>query len=175
MRLESIRVNTNESLHDLSIQRPVMLVFLRHFGCIFCREALHDLSARKDKFKKRNVELVFVHMAENEIAEKYFRDFGLEGVKHISDPECLLYAKFGLVKGNFSQLFGFNTWVRGFEIQQKKGIRWTMEKIGDSMQMPGIFLIIDGHLRNSFIHQRASDVPDYDMLLDCCVSNQPEG
>ena len=27
----------------LSHQQPVMLVFLRHFGCTFCREAMRDL------------------------------------------------------------------------------------------------------------------------------------
>lgn len=169
MNYKEIIVNTGENLHDLSHQRPVMLVFLRHFGCIFCREALYDLAQRKDRIDTKNVELVFVHMASNEIADSYFKEFYLEGVKHISDPDCELYAKYGLVKGSFSQLFGLNTWVRGFETR-KKGIRWTMEKIGDSLQMPGIFLITNGQLRNSYVHKTVSDKPNYDELIDCCAS-----
>ena len=168
MNLREIKLNTGENLHDLSMNKAVLLVFLRHFGCIFCREALFDLSGKKENLDQRNVEMVFVHMSEEEVAESYFDEFKLSGVKHISDPECFLYAKFGLVKGNFSQLFGFNTWVRGYEAR-KKGIRWTMEKIGDSLQMPGIFLFIEGQLKNSFVHKRASDIPDYDALVDCCV------
>ncbi|NNE27085.1 MAG: redoxin domain-containing protein [Saprospiraceae bacterium] len=168
MNLKEIKVNTGENLYDLSMSKAVLLVFLRHFGCIFCREALNDLSDQKEILDDRNVEMVFVHMSDNDIAESYFDEFNLSGAKHISDPDCHLYAKFGLVKGNFSQLFGFNTWVRGYEVR-KKGIRWTMEKIGDSLQMPGIFLFINGQLKNSFVHKRASDVPDYNAIIDCCV------
>ncbi len=169
MNLKEIHINTGENLHDLSLNKPVMLVFLRHFGCIFCREALHDLALKKPEINSRNIELVFVHLSSNEIAEEYFDDFDLEGVSYISDPDCELYAKFGFVKGKFSQLFGFSTWVRGFETR-KKGIQWTMERIGDSLQMPGIFLIRNGQLKNSYIHKNVSDKPDYDKLINCTVS-----
>ncbi|NNF21650.1 MAG: AhpC/TSA family protein [Saprospiraceae bacterium] len=169
MDLKTIKINTGQNLHDLSLDKAVMLVFLRHFGCVFCREALFDLAKKKEEIDAGNVELVFVHMATEELAESYFSEFGLPDVKHISDPECELYAKFGLVKGNFSQLFGFNTWVRGFEAR-KKGIRWTMEKIGDSLQMPGIFLFRDGQLRNSYVHKTVSDRPDYNKLIHCCTA-----
>ena len=168
MDLKEIKVVTGENLHDLSMRKPIMLVFLRHFGCVFCREAIYDLSKKKEDLESRNIEIIFVHMTTPEIAEKYFSDFNLNSFKHISDESCELYAQFGLVKGNFSQLFGFNNWVRGFEAREK-GINWTMERIGDSLQMPGIFLIINGQLRNSYIHKSVSDKPDYDYLINCCV------
>jgi peroxiredoxin len=164
MNYKEITTNTGESIYDISMETPVLLVFLRHFGCIFCREALGDLSKKREAFKNKNVEIVFVHMSPNEVAESYFNEYNLEGVRHISDENTLLYAKFGLVKGNFNQLFGFNTWVRGFEAVSK-GHMWAMRGVGDSLQMPGIFLIDKGQLRNSYIHKRVSDSPDYDKLI----------
>jgi hypothetical protein len=35
--------------------------------------------------------------------------------------------------------------------------------------MPGVFVIQNGEIRESFIHQLSSDRPDYEELLKCCV------
>ena len=164
MNYKEIITNTGETIHDISMDSPVLLVFLRHFGCIFCMEALSDLTEKLEDFKRRNVEIIFVHMAPNETAEKYFQEHNLQGIKHVSDPETVLYAKFGLLKGNFSQLFGFNTWVRGFEAR-RKGNTWAMRGVGDSLQMPGIFVISKSQIKNSYVHKRVSDRPDYEKLI----------
>lgn len=168
MDYKAIITNTGESIYDLSMQSSVLLVFLRHFGCIFCREALGDLADKRDDFQSKKIEFVFVHMAKPEVAEKYFDDYNLHGVRHVSDEKTELYAKFGLVKGNFNQLFGFNTWVRGFEAT-RNGYMWAMRGVGDSLQMPGIFLISKGQLRNSYVHKRVSDRPDYEKLISVVV------
>ena len=157
------------SLHEISLTQPVMVVFLRSFGCIFCKEALHDLAKLKDEIAQAHVELVFVHMASTLQADVFFENYGLKGTNQISDPTCKLYAQFGLSKGNFSQLLGLKTWVRGFEANAK-GIGYSIKKIGDSLQMPGIFLICDGQIKESYIHKSASDKPDYLELINCCIT-----
>jgi peroxiredoxin len=169
--IQNVFTNTHESLDNLTRDRPVLLVFLRHFGCIFCREALDDLSEKMEDISSRNIDLIFVHMSETGIAEKFFKEYNLSGVKHISDPSCELYAHFGLTKGNFGQLFGLSTWIRGFELR-KKGIAYSMDQIGDSFQMPGIFLLHDGKVIDSYIHKTISDKPDYDKLIQTCVQAQ---
>ena len=45
--LEAIFTNKGNDLASIAEQNCVMLVFLRHFGCIFCREALDDFSVIK--------------------------------------------------------------------------------------------------------------------------------
>ena len=170
MKYDKIITNTGESIHDISMDTPVLLVFLRHFGCIFCQEALADLAAMKADITAKNVELIFVHMANYETAESYFEQYKLNGIRHVSDESTELYAKFGLVKGNFNQLFGFNTWVRGFEAK-RKGHTWAMRGVGDSLQMPGIFVIANGQLRGSYIHKRVSDKPDYEKLISIVAQN----
>ncbi len=163
--IQNVFTNTHESLEKLSFDGPVMLVFLRHFGCIFCREALDDISEKKEFLNQKNVTPVFVHMSSFEIAEKFFEDYRLSGVKHISDPSCQLYAHFGLTKGNFGQLFGLSTWMRGFELR-KKGMKYSVDQIGDSFQMPGIFMLKEGEVIDSYIHKTISDKPDYDKMIE---------
>ena len=168
INIQNVFTNTNESLAELSHHNPVLLIFLRHFGCVFCRQALTEISKRKSEFVSKSIELVFVHMSSNTIAEQYFKEYNLSGIKHISSPNCKVYSEFGLMKGTFGQLFGLKTWIRGYEAK-KNGISGSLTQIGDSFQMPGIFILDRGNVIDSYVHKVASDRPDYDKLISCCI------
>lgn len=166
--IEQMVTNTGKTVLELSCEQPIMLVFLRHFGCIFCREALSDISKSRTAIEESGVKVVFVHMAEDEIADRYFERYNLDGAVHISDPLCRFYAAFGLVKGNFTQLFGLKSWIRGFQAGVLDG-HGVGAQLGDGFQMPGIFIIYEGKVIDSFIHKLASDRPDYVKLSECCT------
>lgn len=155
------------SLFDLSHEKPVMLVFLRHFGCVFCREALIEISKNKAIWCEK-VHVVLVHMSTPDVAKKYLEKYGLESVTNISDPSCSIYAAFGLVKGNVGQLFGLKVWARTAELALTGKVIPTIYQIGDGFQMPGIFAIHNGNIVEEFIHKSVADVPDYDTILNCC-------
>ena len=169
--LSEMVLNTGETLFDYSLRQPVLLVFLRHFGCTFCREALSDISKKRSEIEEQGSRIVFVHMTSGDIAERYFNRYGLEGALHISDPECVYYAAFGLVKGNFTQLFGLSSWILGFSAGVVAG-HGVGPQLGDGFQMPGVFAIQDGEVKNSFIHRLASDRPDYFDLMKCCAMEE---
>jgi len=159
--------NTGESVAAISQQFPVMLVFLRHFGCTFCREALSEIALNRKEIEQNGTKLIFIHMADEATANRYFIRYNLEGAVHICDPDCQYYADFGLVKGTTNQLMGLRVWMRGFEagIIGGHGIGRLM---GDSFQMPGIFLIQNGVIKDHYIHKLSSDKPDYQKLTECC-------
>lgn len=168
--LEEMFTNTGESLLKLTCQNPVLLVFLRHFGCVFCKEALDDLSARRKEIEKAGIRLVLVHMSDDETAQEYFSRFKLEGVNYICDPAQRFYTSFGLLRGTFSQLYGLRTWIRGFQLKQQKGYELELaQKLGDSTQMPGLFVIQDGQIKESFIHHYAAQRPNYERMVECCA------
>ena len=162
--------NRGRSLEIASFEKPVLLVFLRHFGCVFCKEAMKDIGKKKAEWEERNINVILVHMSDNETAEKYFKKYGIAGIEHISNPSCSLYASFGLTKGTASQLFGLKNWIRGFEVTVGKGIPLGLRQIGDGFQMPGVFLVEKGKIMDSYIHASASDRPDYDSIIDCCAA-----
>lgn len=157
------------SILKLSHEKPILLVFLRHFGCTFCREAMHDLAQRKDIFQEHGVQLVIVHMSDQDIAQRYFEKYKLSEFESISDPDCHYYTRFGLGKGTLNQLIGLRTWARGFESSILKG-HGMSTFIGDGFQMPGVFLVKSGVILEKFIHKYSSDRPDYDQLVTCCPS-----
>jgi len=166
--LSLIITNKGHNLLDLSTQSPILLVFLRHFGCVFCKESLYDVSTRRKKLESEGIKIVLVHMADLDIADGYFKEFGLENMEHVSDPECKNYAVFGLVKGSFSQLYGLKTWLRGFEVAATKPNLPNIIRIGDGLQMPGIFLLKDGNIVESFIHNSVADKPNYEAFIHVC-------
>ncbi|MEL6124100.1 MAG: AhpC/TSA family protein, partial [Bacteroidota bacterium] len=69
-------------------------------------------------------------------------------------------------------LFGLKVWLRTAELAIKD-LRWLkMQQIGDGFQMPGVFLVENGMVKERYIHKRASDRPNYAGLISCCeVSN----
>ncbi|GLR16367.1 peroxiredoxin-like family protein [Portibacter lacus] len=159
--LEKMVTSDGESVMELSKKKPLLVVFLRHFGCIFCREALQDLSKLQDEIQEKGGDLVFIHMANKETAEQYFKKYKLVNPKWVQDSECKYYQEFGLVKGTFNQLFGFKNWVRGVDAAIIKGNGVSWKQLGDGFQMPGVFLIDNGDIKYSFVHNSAADRPNY--------------
>jgi peroxiredoxin len=168
--LSVMKTQSSLSLLSISNEKPIMLIFLRHFGCQFCREAMDDVSKLRPRLAASNMELILVHMAEKDVAEDYFRRFNLDGVEHISDPNCRFYTIFGLRAGNFTQLFGIQSWIRGFTVQGKYGNE-VGKHLGNNFQMPGAFIISEGEIRDSYIHKYVSDRPDYSKMITSFCEN----
>ena len=168
--LEKTLVSSGMNLDQLSMDKPVFLVFLRQFGCIYCKEALSDVRNILSELDKREISLVLVHMSSLEDSKQYLSKFGLENALQISDPECLLYAEFGLIKGTMGQLFGLKVWSRGFT-QMIKGNNYSLRPVGDGFQMPGIFIILNGEVKNMFFYNSIADKPDYLKLIDDVIKD----
>jgi peroxiredoxin len=154
------RTQTGESLLALSQRSPVMVVFLRHFGCTFCREAVADLAERRREIEASGTRIVFVHMGTEQQAQEFFRKYGMEDLPRISDSDRSLYRAFGLPRGSLMELFGPKVWIRGFQAGVMKG-HGVGALVGDGFQMPGVFLVFHGEILRSFRHQSAADRPNY--------------
>jgi len=163
-----VQVETNKgiSLKELGDHQKVMLVFLRHFGCTFCREAMADLNERRPEIEATNTTIVLVHQVNDEHAEQIMKVYGLDKLHRISDPKQELYHAFQLHRARWNQVFGLRVWIRGFIAGILNGHLVGPEQ-GDGWQMPGVFIIHKGKILNKFTHEYASDRPDYVELASC--------
>jgi peroxiredoxin len=170
-RLADYRDQYGQDLFAMSQQSPVLLVFLRHFGCTFCRESLAELARKRQDIEAAGTRIVVVHMSDAESAARFFARYGLEDISRISDPSQELYRSFALQRGSFSQLFGWRSWLRGFRagILKRHAIGW---KEGDGFQMPGTFLVHHGRVKWAFRHEHAGDRPDYLMMGSCTLEGE---
>ncbi|MFN7292289.1 MAG: hypothetical protein ACK5T6_17020, partial [Pirellula sp.] len=83
----------------------------------------------------------------------------LNDVVHISDPTCSLYRRFGLPRGKFSQLFGAEVWLKGFQAAILKGNK--VGKLqGDGFQLGGAALLNSGKVVRVFpAHNATTNIP----------------
>ncbi len=167
------KTTSGVTIDELSRLSPVLLVFLRHTGCTFCREALADLAQRRQELESAGARLVLVHMSREEEGRRFLARYGLENVETISDPERAIYRAFGLPRGSFGDLFGPRVWVRGFQAGILAG-HGVGALAGDGFQMPGVFLLFHGEIIRSYRHQSASDRPDYFSLVTGAGYAAPE-
>jgi peroxiredoxin len=144
-------------LSELYRDRPVALVFLRHFGCIFCREQITQLRS----FPNENI--VLVSMAKIDDC-KDFRERMESPQRMISDPLKTVYEQFGLKRGSFTQMFNSTTFKRGFEAMSS-GNR-VGAPVGDPWMLAGTFIInTDGEVVFSHFSRDASDNLSGEMIV----------
>lgn len=159
-------LSSGKTLRDASDERPLVLVFLRHFGCTFTRQILRGLQDLEAQAKQHNASLVLVHMLQSGEEIDYLGQNS--EIPRIADPRCELYRAFGLGKGGFFELFGPHVWWRGM-ISVVKGCG-VGHLAGDGLQMPGAFVFHKGKLIASQPAQSAADLPNLAGLFE----NHPE-
>lgn len=157
------------SLDSLSREKKTMVVFLRHAGCTFCREALADLQTRRADIEAKGIQIALVHMGSEEQARVFVTQYGLEDLPRFRDPEKILYRSFGLKRGTWMQLVGPAVWWRGFQAAILNG-HGVGKLVGDGMQLAGVFMIYGGNIIERHQHQSSADRPDYEAIATCEIS-----
>ncbi len=167
--LSGALTSTGISLAELSRQQPILVVFLRHAGCTFCREALADLAAQRAAIEITGTKLALVHMGTAESFAAFSGGYGLSDVPAVSDPDRRLYRGLGLRRGRLSQLLGWSVWRRGASAFFSGHRVGRLE--GDGTQMPGVFLLRDGRVAGRFMHSTAAERPDYVALCGIAAAS----
>ncbi len=163
------RLPGGESLLEASVDRPLVLVFLRHFGCTFTRRTLRGLEDLKRCATGHGARLILVHMLREGKEIRYLPD--ADGVARIADPRCELYRAFGLGKGGFMELFGPRVWWPGLlSIYKGCGVGYLA---GDGRRMPGAFLFHEGRIVAARRAKSASDPPDLPALFPPNATTDP--
>jgi len=141
------------SLHEVE---PLLLVFLRHLGCPFCREQVSSLTIHP------HWNVVFVTMGTPPQAAE-FREKMQSPHKFIADNARLLYKAFGLGKGEGKQVMSPRIFAKGFGATLRG--HWVGKAIGDPWQMPGIFKIDpDGMVAWEYRSLDSADYPEVEQL-----------
>lgn len=157
--VSELRSHRNASLLQISSKAPTLVVFLRHSGCTFCREALSELRCARDQIERMGVSIAVVHMGKPMDGTLMLDKFRLGSAHRFSDPACVLYRAFGLGRGKVGQLFSPSVVLRGIQAFAKGHGIGVLE--GDGFRMPGAFLLINGQIVEAHRSTSAADAPDY--------------
>ena len=147
----AVTLDTGETreLSEFYKENPLILVFLRHFGCIFCREQIAELRP----FKNENI--VLVSMGRVQEAAEFKHKMEIPQAM-ISDPNKLLYEAFGLRKGSFGQVLNPTLARKSIRLMKNGHKQGALKH--DPWMMAGVFRIEqDGEVSYSHF---ASDISD---------------
>ena len=148
-----------KSLAELSADQRLLILFLRHQGCTFCREALLELRRDKEKLEGQGFALAVVHMADPKQGEQLMTHYDLADVHHFSDPSCQIYRAFELQRGRLMQILSPRIIWRGLKVAifQRLGFG---RIIGDAFQLAGAFVLHRGDIVRHYRTQLASQQAD---------------
>lgn len=158
--LESFRSQNGTSLAELSEAGPVLVLFLRHSGCTFCRESLAEVEQQRAVIQEAGVQITFVHMDREEQGRELFETYHVADLPRFSDPQQVLYRACGIGLGRFSQLMSWRVLWRGYlsAIVKRHGFSRVRSNV---FRMPGTILLHHGKIIHRHVAQDASDHPDY--------------
>jgi peroxiredoxin len=151
------------SLLDLTRRSPVLVVFVRHFGCTYCREAVADLAKARPTVEAAGVRVAVVHMGTPAEGDDFLTKYGMADVPRFSDPAYRLYRSVGLGRGSFWQHFGPKSLVR-LASAGKYGVG---RVVGDGFRMPGAFLVHHGKVVRDYKPETVADPFDYCGIAGC--------
>lgn len=166
LALAAFSSTQGKTLSELSEEHPVLIVFLRHGGCPFCRQVLAQLQTLSEQIAERNLQLAIVHMMDHVQANKLLSRYQLQNVHCFSDPDRKLYELFQVKRGNLAETIGPSIWWSGFKTTVLSGYLPGIP--GKDIQQLGAALIFDkGKVVASHISENSADLPDWDQLLAC--------
>lgn len=148
--------------------QPVILVFLRHFGCISCRSHSQDVWANRERLEKGGAKVVFIGNGHPKKIQELRDSYSLGDAPIFTDPTLRVF-----------QLAGFN---RGFAYLAKVETVKNMLKLaqqghqngspfasgtGSNRQMGGIIVVQPGFkVTYQYISEAVGDTPEVSAIPD---------
>jgi peroxiredoxin len=122
-------------------ERPLVIAFMRHFGCAFCREHLIQLSRSYDDLRAAGGDALAVFQYRAEPSTSFCRSRGVP-FECLGDPTRAGYKAVGLERGERKEYMGlrvYRHWIRAAKVGAYVG-----RPQGDIAQRPGTFVVDRG-------------------------------
>ena len=181
--LEDLVLNDYEGhpvrLGDLWSERPAVLVFVRHFGCVFCRELAVDIHRHRHGFADADVELAVIGHGTPEHAREFRRLQNVD-LKLLVDPDRKVYELAGAKVATLGELIGPRQILRGLRativsrLKQGSIAVHQGKIIGHAAQLGGVLVIApDGSLRYAHLSEESGDNPPAREVLAAARAIRP--
>jgi peroxiredoxin len=140
--------------------RETLIVFVRHYGCIFCRERVGSLSAQVDKLEALGIDTVIIGNGTALMADAFAEATHLE-IPLYTDPSRETYALAGMLRRFGMGLQSVGETLRSWRSGSRPGA-----VAGDIWQQGGLMLVqADGTVSAYEQDRSAGDFIDLNALI----------
>lgn len=157
----NLRVETTDGPLDLRERwrrGPLVVMFMRHFGCTFCREQLIRIGRAHEDFRAAGADVVAIFQYGAQATEAFCESRGVP-FDCVGDPLRAGYAEVSLGRGTRKQLLGFSVFKR-YVRAVPTGTLGAGSRGGDMAQLPGTFVVRpDGRLIFAHYAESSADNP----------------
>jgi hypothetical protein len=147
-------------LRDQLADVPTLFVFLRHFGCLFCRETVADLRAIAERDAAFPPLLFFTQSGSTELRAFLRRDW--PSARAVADPDRHFYAAFGVERMSPLGMLRPALWAAERRARAKG--HESGERTGDIWRLPGVFLVGGARVLWRYEFRHAGDHPAWDRI-----------
>jgi len=133
-------LDSNLSLAELSEKAKLLLIYVRHSGCTFCRAHLAEIAKEHELILKQGAVVVIAGLSSADDLKELLRSYPINGAMVLSDPDRILARALGARRASLFQLFGpkelWSALVRGALFKYGIG-----RVSSDPLQLGGTFVI----------------------------------
>jgi peroxiredoxin len=159
------------ALGSLWARRPVLLVLVRHYGCIFCREQVAQLRHILGDIERAGVDVAVIGNGTPLMAEAFVEETGLEAPLY-TNPGREVYEALGTLRPTLGALLDPRLWWNGFKLALRG--RFNGRTKGDLAQLGGVFLVQpDGSMPFAYRSERGGDYPSNATILQAVRQATP--
>jgi hypothetical protein len=130
-------------------EHPAVIVWLRHFGCVFCREQVEEIRSRRSEIEALGGGIAFVGNGTARAAGWFQKKFAADSTV-LTDPDLASYKAIGARSGMLSTL-GPSAWGAGLRAF-RSGARQSMTR-GHAYQQGGLVVMAP---KNRVLYQHIS-------------------
>ena len=159
-------------LASLWASRPLLLVFIRHFGCPQCKELLDFLTGNSARLEAAGLGVAIVTQGTVPETAEFCREHA-PGLLCLADPQRQAYRAYQVERGGLRQTFlSPRVWRSNQRAAQTKGYQTEFPPPGqDAMQMAALFVISrEGRIRLPYYYGDIADHPPIELLLGGVLS-----
>ena len=153
-------------LSALWTDQPLLLAFLRHFGCSECLGLVAMLREGQPQLARAGLGLAVVTLGTAAATAEFGRAHAPD-LRLLADPRRAAYAAYGLERGNVFQLVLSPQVWRGLARSRRQGRLSRRPPPGqDVRQLSGTFVIgANGRVRLPYYYEHIADHPPLELLL----------
>ena len=154
-------------LSSLWAEHPLLLAFVRHFGCPQCKVMLEELHEYLPDMQRHHIAMAAITQGAVAETRVFCQEYALD-INCLCDPQHTVYSAYGLGRGNLVQILLDPQIWKGNAQARKKGYPPQMPPKGqDALLMSGVFIIgPDGRIRLPYYYDNIADHPPFALLLE---------
>lgn len=123
--------------------QPLLIFFMRHFGCAACREHLFQIRGAYTALQAQGSAVVAVAQHDPDLTARYAQTYHLP-FPVLADPARQAYQAFGVVEGTYWETAGPHVVAHQIKLSLQGNVMGLPRSVGASRQLGGTFVVDTG-------------------------------